>query len=417
MTAKILIVDDEPLLEYLIQQKFRQKIRAKEFEFVFAKNGIEAMEKLFANSQVDLVMTDINMPEMDGLTLLNEIASVDKTIKTIVVTAYGDLQNIRTAMNRGAFDFLTKPIDFDDMHITMQRALEVVKQLRENLAQLQQTQTQLIQNEKMASIGQLVAGVAHEINNPVGFILGNIEQAEVYFHDLINILNLYQKFCREELPAIKAEIEAVDLPFIINDLPQLLSSMKEGTERICQISTSLRTFSRGDTTFKVAFNIHEGIDSTLMILRHRLKATDSRPEIQVIKDYGVLPLVDCYPGQLNQVFMNIIANAIDALEVLNAKQTSAQVEEQNPPQIIVRTLVSEDKTKIEIHIADNGMGMTQEIQQRVFEHLFTTKTVGKGTGLGLSISRQIVEEKHGGKLSFSSSLDAGTEFIIQIPVY
>lgn len=415
MTTKILIVDDEPLLEYLIQQKFRQKIRAKEFEFVFANNGRDAMEKLLANPQFDLVMTDINMPEMDGLTLLNEILSVDKIIKTIVISAYGDLPNIRTAMNRGAFDFLTKPIDFDDMNITMQRALEVVKQSRENLAQLQQTQTQLIQNEKMASIGQLVAGVAHEINNPVGFVLGNIDQAEVYFHNLLNILNLYQEYCCQEQPVVKAEIEAVDLPFILEDLPQLLSSMKEGTKRICQISNSLRTFSRSDTTLKVAFNIHEGIDSTLMILRHQLKAKDNRPEIQVIKEYEALPLVECYPGQLNQVFMNIIANAIDALEVLNGKETSAQAEEKLP-QIIVRTLVSEDETKVEIRIADNGMGIPEEIQQRVFEHLFTTKAVGKGTGLGLSISRQIVEEKHGGKLYFRSSLNVGTEFIIELPI-
>lgn len=279
-------------------------------------------------------------------------------------------------MNRGAFDFLTKPIDFDDMNITMQRALEVVKQSRENLAQLQQTQTQLIQNEKMASIGQLVARVAHEINNPVGFVLGNIDQAEVYFHNLLNILNLYQEYCCQEQPVVKAEIEAVDLPFILEDLPQLLSSMKEGTKRICQISNSLRTFSRGDTTLKVAFNIHEGIDSTLMILRHQLKAKDNRPEIQVIKEYEALPLLECYPGQLNQVFMNIIANAIDALEVLNGKETSAQAEEKLP-QIIVRTLVSEDETKVEIRIADNGMGIPEEYSNGYSSTCLLQKPWGK----------------------------------------
>ncbi|MEG4576697.1 response regulator [Microcoleus sp. N3A4] len=423
MTAKILVVDDEQLLEYVIQQRFRQKIRVKEIEFVFAHNGREALEKIAESPPFDLVLTDINMPEMDGLTLLEKLSEIDNTLKTVVISAYGDMQNIRTAMNRGAFDFLTKPIDFQDMEITIQRALETVKQVRQNLIELQQVQTQLIQNEKMASVGQLVAGVAHEINNPISFILGNVEHAENYFQELITALNIYQQYCSLNNPEVQAKIEALDLPFILEDLPQLLNSMKEGTERILGISISLRNFSRADSTSKVRFNIHEGIDSSLLILRHRLKAADGKPEIQVIKDYGDFPPLESYPGQLNQVFLNILANAIDALEEWNAGRSRDEIKA-NPNKITIRTFLTDESEKIInerstshviISIADNGMGMTEEVKQRVFNHLFTTKSVGKGTGLGLSISRSIVEEKHGGWLSCNSAPGEGTEFIIEIP--
>ncbi|CBN53758.1 MULTISPECIES: hybrid sensor histidine kinase/response regulator [Kamptonema] len=423
MTAKILVVDDEQLLEYVIQQRFRQKIRVKEIEFVFAHNGREALEKIAESPPFDLVLTDINMPEMDGLTLLEKLSEIDNTLKAVVISAYGDMQNIRTAMNRGAFDFLTKPIDFQDMEITIQRALEAVTQVRQNLTELQQAQTQLIQNEKMASVGQLVAGVAHEINNPISFILGNVEHAENYFQELITALNIYQKYSSINNPEIKTQIEALDLPFILEDLPQLLNSMKEGTERIRGISISLRTFSRADSTSKVRFNIHEGIDSSLLILRHRLKANDHKPEIQVIKDYGEIPPLECYPGQLNQVFLNIIANAIDALEEWNIERSRDEIKA-NPNKITIRTFLTDESEKmiednstshVIISIADNGMGMTEEVKQRVFNHLFTTKSVGKGTGLGLSISRSIIEEKHGGWLSCNSAPGDGTEFIIEIP--
>ncbi|MEG4866839.1 MULTISPECIES: hybrid sensor histidine kinase/response regulator [unclassified Microcoleus] len=423
MTAKILVVDDEQLLEYVIQQKFRQKIRIKEIEFVFAHNGREALEKIAESPPFDLVLTDINMPEMDGLALLEKLSEIDNTLKAVVISAYGDMQNIRTAMNRGAFDFLTKPIDFQDMEITIQRALETVKQVRQNLTELQEVQTQLIQNEKMASVGQLVAGVAHEIYNPISFIIGNIEHAESYFQELMTALNIYQQHCSLNNPEVQTQLEALDLPFLLEDLPQMLSSMKEGTERIRGISISLRTFSRTDTKSKVRFNIHEGIDSSLLILRHRLKANEGKPEIQVLKNYGELPPLECYPGQLNQVFLNIIANAIDALEEWNAERSRDEIKA-NSNKITIRTFLTDESEKVIkdnstshviISIADNGMGMTEEVKRRVFNHLFTTKSVGKGTGLGLSISRSIVEEKHGGWLSCNSTPGEGTEFIIEIP--
>ncbi|OCQ94611.1 hybrid sensor histidine kinase/response regulator [Oscillatoriales cyanobacterium USR001] len=423
MTAKILVVDDEQLLEYVIEQKFRQKIRLKEFEFVFAHNGREALEKIAASSPFDLVLTDINMPEMDGLTLLQKLSEIDSTLKAVVISAYGDIQNIRTAMNRGAFDFLTKPIDFQDMEITMQRALDTVKEVRQNLIELQEVQTQLIQNEKMASVGQLVTGVAHEINNPVTFILGNIEHAENYFQEVLKALGIYEEYGATNHPEIQEKIQELDLEFILEDLPQLLSSMRDGAERIRSISISLRIFSRADSAAKVPFNIHEGIDSSLLILRHRLKANEGKPEIKVIKNYGDFPPVKCYPGQLNQVFLNIIANAIDALEEWNAKRTNEEIKK-CPNQITIRTFLTNESEKIVkelstlhliVSIADNGMGMTEEVKERIFNHLFTTKPVGKGTGLGLSISRSIVEEKHGGWLSCNSAPGEGTEFIIEIP--
>jgi len=423
MTTKILVVDDEQLLEYVIQQKFRQKIRAKEIEFVFAHNGKEALEKIAEFPPFDLVLTDINMPEMDGLTLLEKLSQIDNTLKAVVISAYGDMQNIRSAMNRGAFDFLTKPIDFQDMEITIQRALETVTQARKNLTELQEVQTQLIQNEKMVSVGQLVAGVAHEIYNPISFIIGNIEHAENYFQGLMTALSIYQQHCSLNNPEAQTQIEALDIPFLLEDLPQLLDSMKGGTERILGISISLRSFSRADSTSKVPFNIHEGIDSSLLILRHRLKANEGKSEIKVIKDYGTFPPVECYPGQLSQVFLNILANAIDALEERDSERSHDEIKA-NPNFITIRTFLTNEIKKnfqdnstshVRISITDNGRGMTEEVRQRVFNYLFTTKAVGKGTGLGLSISRSIVEEKHGGWLTCNSTPGKGTEFIIEIP--
>ncbi|MEG4106431.1 AAA family ATPase [Microcoleus sp. S13_C5] len=284
-------------------------------------------------------------------------------------------------------------------------------QVQQTLNELQQAQMQMIQSEKMSALGNLVAGVAHEINNPVGFIAGNLNEANAGVQDLIDYLQLYQ----EKFPQPGAELiekaEEIDLDYLVEDLPKMLSSMKIGCERIKNISTSLRTFSRADTANKVEANLHEGLDSTLMILRHRLKASEKHPEIQIIKEYGKIPKVKCYLGQLNQVFMNLLANAIDALEDSNQGRNFAEIQG-HPNQITIRTKVESETVKISI--ADNGNGMSEEVKNRIFDHLFTTKDVGKGTGLGLAIARQIVEEKHGGKLSCFSTPGEGTEFVIEI---
>jgi signal transduction histidine kinase len=294
------------------------------------------------------------------------------------------------------------------------RVEERTTELKNALRELQRTQSQVIQSEKMSSLGQLVAGVAHEINNPVNFIHGNLAHVQEYTQDLLALVQLYQQYNSNPAPEIQIAVEDMDLEFLQSDLPKMLSSMKVGTNRIRQIVLSLRNFSRTDEAEFKSVDIHEGIDSTLMILQHRLKAKPEQPEIEVIKDYGNLPLIECYAGQLNQVFMNILVNAIDALEESNALRTYQEIKD-NPSQIRIRTSVV-NSTWLEVAIADNGVGISQEFQQRIFDPFFTTKPVGKGTGMGMSISYQIVTVKHGGKLECFSTPGKGTEFIIQVPL-
>ncbi len=279
--------------------------------------------------------------------------------------------------------------------------------------QLEESQLQTIQNEKMATLGNLVAGVAHEINNPIGFLNGSIKNANSYLQDLLDHITLYKKHYSEPVEEILENEEDIDLDFLSDDFPKLLNSMKGATERIKGISVSLRTFSRADTEHKVCANLNDGIDSTLLILKYRLKGDENRPAIEVVKDYDLLPEIDCFPGQLNQVFMNILANAIDALNEASQESTFAKIKE-NPNRITVRTKLVESQVKIEI--ADNGPGIPESVKARIFDHLYTTKGVGKGTGLGLAIARQIVEDKHGGILSVISEVAQGTTFVIVLPI-
>ena len=298
-------------------------------------------------------------------------------------------------------------------------------QLEQTLQELTRTQSQLVQNEKMASLGQLVAGVAHEINNPTNFIYGNIYAASDYAQDLLHLVELYQKHYPQPVAEIAEQIQNIDLKFITSDFPKLLASMKEGTYRISEIVQSLRIFSRLDEIECKPVDIHEGIDSALLILNHRLTQNPDSPKIQVMKEYGELPLVECYPSQLNQVFMNILSNAIDALEDANRSWVMSHEEESSnyqlpisryqSPTIRIHTEVVEDK-RVVISIADNGSGIKADIQLKIFDPFFTTKPVGNGTGLGLSISYQIVVEKHEGKLRFHSVPRQGTEFVIELPI-
>jgi len=300
------------------------------------------------------------------------------------------------------------------------------QKLKQTLQELRQTQAQLIQTEKISSLGQLVAGVAHEINNPVNFIHANLYHVSDYAEDLLYILSLYQEHYPDPDPEIQQQLEDIDLNFLAQDLPKILSSMKVGTERISQIVLSLRNFSRLDEAEKKPVNIHEGIDSTLLILQHQLKVTADQSEIEVIKEYGNLPLVDCFAGQLNQVFMNILSNAIDALE--NSNFSTKKNEKLLTPTITIRTELirnSDNQTMsikqpttdiIRVSIANNGEYIPAGMQGRIFDPFFTTKQVGKGTGLGLSISHKIIVEKHGGSLQCFSNPERGTEFVIEIPI-
>jgi signal transduction histidine kinase len=285
---------------------------------------------------------------------------------------------------------------------TLQRQ---AKELKKALKDLQQTQTQLVQKEKMSSLGQLVAGVAHEINNPVSFIYGNLTPAYEYTQDLFKLVQLYQHYYPHPEPEIEDTTAEIELDFLMQDLPKLLTSMQVGADRIKQIVLSLRNFSRLDEAEMKAVDIHEGIDSALMILVSRLNDTTQHPKIAVIKEYGDLPLVECYAGQLNQVFMNILTNAIDALE--------QSIEH---PQIYIHTALTADE-QIIITIADNGPGIEETVQKQLFDPFFTTKPIGKGTGLGLSVSYQIVTEKHQGKLHCISTPGNGAKFLIELPLH
>jgi len=287
------------------------------------------------------------------------------------------------------------------------------QKLEKTLDDLQQTQSQLIQTEKISGLGQLVAGVAHEINNPVNFISGNLSHASNYVHDLLSLLKLYQQDNPHPSLKIQERIEAIDLEFLIQDLPDLLSSMRIGAERISQIVLNLRNFSRLEATQMKAVDLHAGLDCTLLILNNRLKGEAGLSRIEIIKDYGDLPLVECYAGQLNQVFMNIISNAIDALHESNSQRSKAEIINY-PSQIVIRTEL--DQNHVRIRISDNGSGMSEEVKAHLFEPFFTTKPVDKGTGLGLSISSQIVVEKHKGSLRCESMRGKGTQFVIEIPL-
>ena len=295
----------------------------------------------------------------------------------------------------------------EELQTSKTKLKQQTQTLSQTLSEVKSLQAQLIQSEKMSSIGQLVAGIAHEINNPVSFIHGNLEHVEAYTQDLLSLVNLYQRHYPQPAPDLEQALEDIDLDFLKKDLSKISVSMRSGTDRIRDIVLSLRNFSRMDEADLKSVDVHEGIESTLMILQHRLKGKGQASAIEVIRDYDELPLVDCYPSQLNQVFMNVLVNAVDAIEETKHKDRVGQV--------TIRTArIGTDW--VEVAIADNGPGIPDSIKAQIFDPFFTTKPVGKGTGLGMSSSYQIVVERHRGKLTVFSDDGQGTEFSIQIPV-
>ncbi len=314
---------------------------------------------------------------------------------------------------RGVVDQLALAIDqaelFAQTRATALAAQTQARELELTLGELKHTQTQLIQTEKMSSLGQMIAGIAHEINNPVNFISGNLSYTSEYVGDVLELLKLYQKQFPHPSDDIREFSEEIDLDFIIEDLPKTMSSMQIGAERIRKIVLSLKNFSRLDQAEMKAVDIHEGIDNTLLILQHRLKAKGSRPEVEIIKEYADLPPVKCYAGQLNQVFMNIISNGIDSLLDIPAPHCLTIITE-------IESAANEDSSNVLIRIQDNGSGMDETTRSRIFDPFFTTKPVGKGTGLGLAISYEIIVKKHRGQISCHSAIGEGTEFRISIPM-
>ncbi|MFN6512928.1 MAG: response regulator [Nostoc sp. CreGUA01] len=422
----ILVVDDtttnlEIVLEILTNAGF---------EVVTEVNGERALKQVESRLP-DLILLDVMMPKIDGFETCKKLKQNPETcdIPVIFMTGNSDTDSKIKGLNIGAVDYITKPFHEEELLARIKTHLQLrnlTKTLEKRVAQrtaalskalkdLQESQIQLVQTEKMSALGQLVAGVAHEINNPVGFIHGNLGHAWVYCQAMTKLIELYQQHYPHPVAEIQEEIAAMDLQHILSDLPNLISSMKEGVQRIRNISTSLRNFSRADSDRKVYCNIHDGIDSTIMILKHRLKASESRPNIEIIKNYDDLPELECFSGQLNQVFMNLLANAIDALEESNLGRSYLEIEA-NPNKIWIQSSLTEDKNHVLIRIKDNGLGMSAEVQQKIFDHLFTTKPVGQGTGLGLSIARQIIVDKHGGTLEVNSAPGEGSEFIIQLPL-
>lgn len=331
----------------------------------------------------------------------------------VLITALFDDNNQLRGFAKVTRDFTERKQIEESLRQSEAQLRQKAQELENTLNELYKTQTQLVQSEKMSSLGQLVAGVAHEINNPVNFIFGNLVPASDYAQDLLRLLHLYQQHYPNPHLDIQTEAEAIDLEFLVEDFPKILSSMKMGAERIQAIVRSLRNFSRMDEAEVKEVDIHEGIDSTLMILQNRLKAKSEHPDIRVIKEYGDLPLVECYAGQVNQVFMNILSNAIDAIEELN-KERFLRNTTINPNVIKIQTGITGDSAVITIY--NDGLGISEAIISKIFYPFFTTKPAGKGTGLGLSISYQIVTVKHGGKLWCESMPNQGTKFVIELPI-
>ncbi|MBD2181765.1 ATP-binding protein [Aerosakkonema funiforme] len=424
----ILVVDDEPINLQVVTNH----LSMYNYNIIQAISGADALQ-IVETQRPDLVVLDIMMPKVSGYEVCQKIRehhSVNE-LPILMLTAKNQIADLVQGFSVGANDYLTKPVSKNELIARIQtqiklcnlealrqseaREREKARQLEEALQRLQRTQAQLIQTEKMSSLGQLVAGVAHEINNPTNFIYGNIIYIKQYSEQLLDLVTLYQ----QQYPNPTAEIaEALldnEIEFLSEDLERILSSMQNGAERIRKIVVALRNFSRHDESETKPVNIHEGIDSTLMLLQSRLKPEGGSLEINVIKEYGNLPKVTCQASQINQVFMNILGNAIDALEGYSKFQVANLKESHPVPTIRIRTEQTTPNA-IAIRISDNGPGMIPEVVDKIFDPFFTTKPVGSGTGLGLYISHSIVVESHGGQLSCISIPGQGSEFAIEIPI-
>ncbi|MFK8184376.1 MAG: response regulator [Phormidesmis sp.] len=454
----ILIVDDNPTnLEVL-----SEALSEAGFEVAVAIDGESALEQV-SYYPPSLILLDIMMPGMDGFETCQRLKENPQTfeIPVIFMTALSDTKDKVKGLSLGAVDYITKPFQYEEVmarvqvHLDVQNLTQTLKRQNQSLKteieqrkiaehqlaqancaledfnhqlevsvaertqelsaallKVKNTQMELVQREKLSALGQLVAGIAHEINNPVNFIHGNVVHAREYTQELLELVALYTQHYPQPASEIQQQREKIDIDFLSEDLPKLLRSMEVGTERILSIVLSLRIFSRLDEADVKDVDLHECLDSTLLILNSRIKSRTEREDIALIREYSELPRVKCYPGQLNQVFMNILSNAIDALDEQNEKNSDADWF----PQIQIKTSLEADD-KVKIRIIDNGIGIPEALKQKVFDPFFTTKAVGKGTGLGMSISHEIITKKHHGSFLFQPASPRGTEFIITIPTF
>ena len=427
--AEILVVDDMPTNLEVVTET----LSAAGYTVAAVTNGNRALKRL-QTYLPDLILLDVQMPGINGFETCAQLKSNPKTasIPIVFMTALSDLDSKLKGFDLGGVDYITKPFQEKELlarvktHLQLRRFnQELEEQVSDRTAELQalveelkQSQLQLIQSEKMSALGNLVAGIAHEINNPIGFLHANLQPAREYVRDLLELIVFFLAEVNEEDPEIKARLEEIDFDFAREDLPALLESMALGIDRIRQLSQSLRIFSRQDRKQKVKFNLEEGLKSTLLILQHRIKANDRRPAIQIVQEYDDAVPVFCFPGQLNQVFMNILANAIDCFEMANKGKSYDEIAA-NPNQIAIRQFIRSGENNCDclwVQIEDNGCGMDRQTQEQVFQQGFTTKDIGQGTGLGMAIARQIIMDNHGGTLECQSELGKGTIFTITLPI-
>ncbi|MEH1907864.1 sensor histidine kinase [Nostoc sp.] len=410
----ILVVDDnlanlEVLSSFLDQSNF---------EVWATRSGEKAIQKLDTDHLPDLILLDVMMPGMDGFETCKHLKSDPRIqdIPIIFMTALSDTADKVKGLQLGAVDYITKPFQYEEVFVRIEQQLKLrnlTKTLIAKNAELQQAQTQLIQAEKIATLGHLTAGIAHEVNNPINFIAGNLNFVEEYVQEVVDLLKLYQKYLPDPPVEIQNAIKTKDISFLLNDLSKIIQSMQVGTDRVIEIVSSLNNFSRHREAGNKLTNLHEGLESTLLILSHRLKANAHRPTIQLIKEYGELPPIQCYPGEINQVFMNLICNALDAIEEIQKNQDFEEISKYPG---VIRIQTESIGERVILRIADNGSGISEADRTKIFDAFYTTKSIGKGTGLGLSIAYQIVVNNHRGKLTFHSTESDGTEFVIELPI-